>query len=151
MVVFPSIDRAGRSVRDVIEIDQTLRACGIATVFLREGVDTSTATGQLFRNIMASLAEFEGRVIYERLSKGKAKKRAEGGYVGGFVPYGFRRSAKGALATVPEEVRGVRQIFKRAAEGWSNAEIAEELQTANVPTRMGRPWRPSTVYGVLRK
>lgn len=151
VVVFPSIDRAGRSVRDVIEIDQTLRACGIATVFLREGVDTSTATGQLFRNIMASLAEFEGRVIYERLSKGKAKKRAEGGYVGGFVPYGFRRSAKGALATVPEEVRVVRQIFKRASEGWSNAEIAEELQTANVPTRMGRPWRPSTVYGVLRK
>ena len=55
-VIFPSIDRAGRSVKDVIEIDQTLHAAGVATVFLREGVDTSTATGQLFRNILASIA-----------------------------------------------------------------------------------------------
>lgn len=150
VVVFPSIDRAGRSVRDVIEIDQTLRACGIATVFLREGVDTSTATGQLFRNIMASLAEFEGRVIYERLSKGKAKKRAEGGYVGGFVPYGYRRSAKGVLAVVPEEARVVRQIFKLASEGKGHAAIATELQAGKILTRMGRPWRTSTVYGILR-
>lgn len=149
-VVFPSIDRAGRSVRDVIEIDQTLRAAGIATVFLREGVDTSTATGQLFRNIMASLAEFEGRVIYERLSKGKAKKRAEGGYVGGFVPYGYRRSAKGALAVVPEEVRVIQRIFRLASEGKTEATIATELQASQIPTRGGRPWRSSTIYGMLQ-
>lgn len=37
-----------------------------------------------FRNIMASLAEFKGRVmIYERLSKGKRRKASEGGYIGG--------------------------------------------------------------------
>jgi DNA invertase Pin-like site-specific DNA recombinase len=82
VVVFPSIDRAGRSVCDVIEIDRALRGAGVDTVFLREGVDTSTPTGELFRNIMASLAEFEGRVIYERLSKGKRKKASEGGYTG---------------------------------------------------------------------
>ncbi|MCI0548052.1 MAG: recombinase family protein, partial [Candidatus Rokubacteria bacterium] len=40
VAVFPSIDRAGRSVRDVIEIDRALRAAGVDTVFLREGVDT---------------------------------------------------------------------------------------------------------------
>lgn len=60
VAVFPSIDRA-------------LRAAG---------VDTSAPTGELLRNIMASLAEFEGRVIYERLSKGKRRKAAEGGYTG---------------------------------------------------------------------
>lgn len=39
-------------------IDRALRAAGVDTVFLREGVDTSTPTGELFRNIMASLADF---------------------------------------------------------------------------------------------
>jgi hypothetical protein len=34
VAVFPSIDRAGRTVREVIEIDRTLRAAGVETVFL---------------------------------------------------------------------------------------------------------------------
>ena len=90
VVVFPSIDRAGRSVKDIIEIDATLRAAGVDIVFLREGIDTSTLTGELYRNIMAAVAQFEGRLIYERMSKGKRRKAAEGGYTGGWLPYGYR-------------------------------------------------------------
>ena len=43
MAVFPSIDRAGRFVKDVIEIDRTLRKAGVDVVFVRESVDTTTA------------------------------------------------------------------------------------------------------------
>ena len=46
VAIFPSIDRAGRSVRDVIDIDAKLRAAGVDIVFLREGIDTSTPTGE---------------------------------------------------------------------------------------------------------
>ncbi len=120
-VVFPSIDRAGRSVRDVIEIDQALQAAGITTLFLREGIDTSTATGEFFRNIMASLAEFEGQLIYERLSKGKRKKRSEGRYTGGWITYGHRRDEEGNIVVVQEEAE-VKAI------------VSEELyQAANRP------------------
>jgi len=90
VVVFPSIDRTGRSVKDVIEIDAALRDAGVDIVFLREGIDTSTPTGELYRNIMAAVAQFEGRLIYERMSKGKRRKAAEGGYTGGWLPYGYR-------------------------------------------------------------
>ena len=80
---FPVIDRVGRSVKDIIEIDSFLRKHKVDTVSLREGVDTSTPTGALYRNIMSSIAEFEGRLIYECLSKGKREKAAEGDYVDG--------------------------------------------------------------------
>jgi site-specific DNA recombinase len=148
-VIFPSIDRAGRSVRDVIEIDQALRAAGVATVFLREGVDTSTATGQLFRNIMASLAEFEGRIICERLSKGRRRKAAEGGYVGGWLPYGYRRGEDGKVAEVPEQVTVLRQIFGWAGEGRTLRWIAGQLAAAGVATRNGGEWRSSTIARIL--
>ncbi|MBI2931109.1 MAG: recombinase family protein [Planctomycetes bacterium] len=150
VAVFPSIDRAGRSVRDVIEIDQALRAAGVDTVFLREGVDTSTPTGELFRNIMASLAEFEGRVIYERLSKGKRRKAAEGGYTGGWVPYGYRRTDERTIAVVPDEAVVVERIFRLAADGRSLPSIAKTLRDENAPTRNGGAWRPSTIQGMLR-
>jgi site-specific DNA recombinase len=81
-VVFPSIDRVGRSVRDVIDIDNALRNTGVDIVFVREGVDTSTPTGEFFEIIMASIAQFEGRIVYDRLSKGKHQKAAAAGRQG---------------------------------------------------------------------
>ncbi len=145
VAVFPSIDRAGRSVKDLIEIDQALRAAGAATVYLREGVDTSTPAGQLFRNIMASLAEFEGRVIYERLSKGKARKRAEGGYTGGWLPYGHQRDDIGQIVEVPDEIHTIRLMRRLRTRGWSLARIARELTARGIPAQKGGLWRVSTV------
>lgn len=148
VTVFPSIDRAGRSVKDVIEIDRTLREHGVDTVFLREGVDTSTATGQLFRNIMASLAEFEGRVIYDRLSKGKRQKAAQGGYVGGWLPYGYR-NGDGRISVVPEEAKVVEKVFRWHAEGRTPWWIAACLNEQGGKTQNGGPWRASTIRGML--
>jgi site-specific DNA recombinase len=148
VAIFPSIDRAGRSVKDVIEIDRTLREHGVDTVFLREGVDTSTATGQLFRNIMASLAEFEGRVIYERLSKGKRQKAAQGGYVGGWLPYGYR-NGDGHISIVTDEAVVVEQVFRWGAEGKTPRWITKRLNEQGVKTQKGGPWRASTIQGML--
>jgi len=149
VVIFPSIDRAGRSVRDVIEIDQALRAAGVDTIFLREGVDTSTATGQLFRNIMASLAEFEGKVIYERLIKGKRRKASKGGYTGGFVPYGYRLDDKREYKVFPQEAAVVKRIFKWYAQGEHFPWIARQLTAEGVPTKLGGRWRPSTLGHII--
>ncbi len=150
VVVFPSIDRTGRSVKDIIEIDTALRDAGASIVFLREGIDTSTPTGQLFRNIMASVAEFEGRIIYERLSKGRCRKAAAGGYVGGWLPYGYRRGEDGKVAVVPEEAKIVKRIFRWSAEGRRLCWIVGRLNNMAVPTRNGGVWRVSTVQGILR-
>ncbi len=149
VVVFPSIDRAGRSVKDVIEIDRTLRKHGVDTVFLREGVDTSTPTGELFRNIMASLAEFEGRVIYERLSKGKRQKAAAGGYIGGWLPYGYRNGDGERITVEPEEAKVVERVFRWRAEGRSLRWIAGRLNEDGVKTQKGGSWNPSTLRGML--
>ncbi|MBI4564844.1 MAG: recombinase family protein [Planctomycetes bacterium] len=150
IVIFPSIDRAGRSVRDVIEIDGALQAASVVTIFLREGIDTSTATGEFFRNIMASLAEFEGQLIYERLSKGKLRKRSEGRYVGGWIPYGYRRDEEGNIAIVPEEAAVVERIFRWCAEERSLRWIGKQLDELKAPTRKGGHWMNSTINSTRR-
>jgi len=144
IVIFPSIDRTGRSVKDVIEIDATLRAAGVEIVFLREGIDTSTPTGELFRNIMAAVAQFEGKLIYERMSRGKKRKAAQGGYVGGWLPYGYRLEG-GRVVAVPEEAAVVKRIFKLRAKGESYGAICRRLNGEKVPTQRGGKWRVSTV------
>lgn len=149
VVVFPSIDRVGRSVKDVIEIDSFLREHNVDTVFLREGVDTSTPTGELYRNIMSSVAEFEGRLIYERLSKGKREKASEGGYIGGWIPYGYTKKGNN-IVLVKEESKIVEQIFQWKAEGKTLQWICLCLNGIGVKTKRGGKWQVSTIRAILR-
>jgi len=148
VAVFPSIDRAGRSVRDVIEIDAMLREAGVDVVFVRENLDTSTAIGEFFRNIMASMAQLEGQIIAERLSKGRRRKAAQGGYVGGWLPYGYRHE-NGAVVRVPEEADAVRRIFESRARGMPYEKIAWRLSMDKVPTQRGGTWQVSTLRRIV--
>jgi len=148
VVVFPSIDRAGRSVKDVIEIDAALRDAGVDIVFLREGIDTATPTGELYRNIMAAVAQFEGRLIYERMSKGKRRKAAEGGYTGGWLPYGYRLE-DGRAVVVAKEARVVERVFGWRAEGRSLRWIVRRLDGNGAKTQRNGKWHVSTVRSIL--
>ena len=144
VAVFPSIDRVGRSVKDVIEIDRTLRGAGVDVVFVRESVDTTTAVGEFFTNVMASLAELEGQIMAERLSKGRRRKAAQGGYVGGWLPYGYRY-VDDLVVTVPEEAEVLKRVFEARAAGTAYEEIAWRLTRDGIPTRRGGTWRVSTL------
>ena len=88
-------------------------------------------------------------MIYERLSKGKARKAAEGGYVGGWMPYGFRRGDDGCVAQIPEQVTVLKRIFAWVAEGKPLQWMCDRLQEAGVPTQKARRWRASTIRRIL--
>ena len=149
VVIFPSIDRAARSVRDMIDIDTALRKAGVDVIFVREGIDTSTPTGELYRNIISAVAQWEGRIIYERMSKGKRKKASEGGYIGGWLPFGYR-SENGSVVVVPDEAKTVVCIFERRADGASYRTIVSELSQDKVKTANGGTWQVSTLRGMIR-
>lgn len=148
VVIFPSIDRVARSVKDVIEIETHLRKHNIDIIFVREGIDTSTPVGELFRNVMASIAQFEGRLIYDRLSKGKHRKALEGGYTGGWLPYGYREEG-GRVIVVKGEARVIEQIFQWRSKGWSLQWICDKLNKGKVPTKRNGAWHVSTIQGML--
>jgi DNA invertase Pin-like site-specific DNA recombinase len=73
------LDRLGRSLKHLIQIVEQLSERGIGLRSLQEGlVDTSTATGRMFFQIIAVLAEFERNLIRERTNAGLASARARG-------------------------------------------------------------------------
>ena len=72
------LDRLGRSLRELLEIAETLKGLGIALCSLEENLDTSTATGELIFHVFASLAQFERRLISERTRDGILAAKAKG-------------------------------------------------------------------------
>lgn len=72
------LDRLGRSVRNLVELAQTLADRDINLKVLNQGIDTATPGGKLTFHILASIAEFERDLIRERTLDGLAAARARG-------------------------------------------------------------------------
>lgn len=76
------LDRLGRSVKDLITLVSDLNNKNINFKSLTDSIDTNSASGRFFFNVMASLAQMERELIIERTKAGLevAKKN---GIVGG--------------------------------------------------------------------
>ncbi len=72
------LDRAGRSLKHLIELLNTLQERGIEFISLSEKIDTTTPGGKLIFHLMGALAEFERDLIRERTNAGLAAARARG-------------------------------------------------------------------------
>ena len=84
-LVVTKLDRLARSVRHLGELLERLEAKGAGLVILSmrgQQIDTSTATGKMILNVMASVAQFEREMMLERQKEGIAKAKQEGKYKG---------------------------------------------------------------------
>jgi DNA invertase Pin-like site-specific DNA recombinase len=77
-----SIDRLGRSLKDLISIITNLKERNIKFQSLKEQMDTSTDSGMLMFNMMGSIAEFERTLINRRIYDGVQRAKEQGKYKG---------------------------------------------------------------------
>jgi len=64
------LDRAGRSVKDLIDMVAQLEAKKVHFASITDQIDTSTTAGRFFFHVMASLAQMEKELIVERTQAG---------------------------------------------------------------------------------
>lgn len=77
-IVVVGIDRLGRNAAEVMLTIRDLGERGIVLRSLREGIDTSNATGRMVAGVLASLAELELELQRERRSAAKAARKSRG-------------------------------------------------------------------------
>lgn len=92
-VVVTKLDRLGRSLANLIELESTFRTAGVGLVVLNLGIDTSTASGRMVFNMVGAVAEFEASLNSERTLEGLAAARARG-RTGGQKPKLGKRQIK---------------------------------------------------------
>src|SRR5271157_4535349 len=80
--VVVGIDRLGRNAAEVMATIRELRDREIVLRSLREGIDTSNATGRMVAGVLASLAELELALGRERRAAAREARRARGQSIG---------------------------------------------------------------------
>lgn len=110
-LVVTRIDRLARSLCDLQNILRTLNKKGVSLRATEQPIDTSTAAGKAFLDMLGVFAEFETNLRKERQMEGIAKAKARGVY-------------KGRKATAQEKAEQVRALD---AEDVGASEIARRL------------------------
>jgi DNA invertase Pin-like site-specific DNA recombinase len=76
------IDRLARSMKDLQDIVYELKAKGVALKATEQPIDTGSAAGKAFLDMLGVFAEFETNLRKERQLEGIAKAKAAGIYAG---------------------------------------------------------------------
>ena len=76
------LSRLGRSVKNMCEIADLLKQKNITIFIKNQNIDTSTIVGELFFNIINSIAQYERELLAERIKSGLENARRKG-IVGG--------------------------------------------------------------------
>jgi DNA invertase Pin-like site-specific DNA recombinase len=75
-IVVVGIDRLGRNAAEVMLTIRDLGERSIALRSIREGIDTTNATGRMIAGVLASLAELELELGRERRAAARASRKA---------------------------------------------------------------------------
>jgi len=81
-LVVTRIDRLARSLKDLQDIVHDLKARGVALQATEQPIDTATASGKAFVDMLGVFAEFETSLRRERQMEGIEAARARGAYKG---------------------------------------------------------------------
>lgn len=77
-----SVDRLGRSLRDLVETLGELHHKHVGLYLHQQGVDTTTPAGKALFQMMGVFAEFERAMMQERIKSGLDRARAQGRRLG---------------------------------------------------------------------
>jgi DNA invertase Pin-like site-specific DNA recombinase len=108
-LVVTRVDRLARSVKDLQDIVHELRAKGVALKATEQPIDTGSAAGKAFLDMLGVFAEFETNLRRERQLEGIAAAKAAGVY-------------KGRKPTI-----NAATVRRMAAEGMGATAIADRL------------------------
>ncbi len=118
-LVVTKLDRLGRSLDHLISLSRELQERGVDLVVLDQGIDTSTAVGRMFFQILGAVAEFEHALMSERTIDGLAAARSRG-RTGGQKP-----------KLTPRQARIARQMYEETRPDGSRrytvAQVAAEF------------------------
>ena len=149
-VIAFKLDRLFRDAEDALHQTKAWDKLGVALHLVDMGgqtLNTASAMGRFFLNMMAGFAELERNLIAERTGTALAYKK---NHLEAYspVPYGFDRQDSSLIENADEQaVLGKVMAWRQA--GLSLRKIADELTKRGVATKQGGKWHASTIKYLL--
>ncbi|MCP4481582.1 MAG: recombinase family protein [bacterium] len=119
-------DRLARDKKDFFDLEVFLKIYDVELYSITENWDTSTASGELARNMTVVFGDYERKLISERTTHKLEERARRGLYNGGTTPLGYERKNR-QLVVLPEDAKIVEFIFDSFINGKTLWQITKKL------------------------
>lgn len=106
-----SVDRLGRSLRDLVDFLGDIHAKGVDLYLHQQGIDTTTPSGKMMFQMCGVFAEFERAIIVERVKAGLARARSQGKKLG--RPLGTTPTTRRAIVAAHAKGLGKKKLARQ--------------------------------------
>ena len=134
IVLATKLDRISRSMKDFLEINETLNENDVDLVLATQNIDPTSSGGRFNRNVLMAFAEFEREMIVERTREKLYSQAQKGYWGGGHAPLGYDVKEK-KLVVNKAEADLVQRIFHMYLKDPSTNRIAAELNKEGYRTK----------------
>ena len=111
-VVVWKLDRLSRSLRDTLTmIEDIFQPAGASLVSVTESIDTSTPSGRMMLNLLASFAQLEREQDSDRVVMSHKHLARDCQYLGGHIPLGYQVDEHKHFQLHPVRAAIVRHVF----------------------------------------
>ncbi len=110
-VLVYKLSRFGRDAADILNSLEYIQSYGVNLICIEEGIDSSQTSGKLLISVLSAVAEIERENIIEQTINGRKEKARQGGWNGGFAPYGYKL-VDNKLIIEEIEAEAIRKIFE---------------------------------------
>ncbi len=149
-VVVYKLDRLSRRVKDTLSLMELVEKKSCAFHSISERIDTKSAMGKFFLNIMASMNQWERDTISERTHDALQHKISKNERAGQ-IPYGWTLADDGtSLLPNEKEQKAISFIRDLHDKGYSYRAICRELE-AEHHEPIGVKWHHQTIKNILAK
>ncbi len=175
VVIVTRLDRVTRSLKDLIELMETLQQHNVKLVSLTESIDTTGPMGRFIINLLGSIAQLEREIDSERVSADMHHRALAGKWTGGVVPLGYVTKGKltriylrkglkddealkeankiapekGRLYLVKQDAELVRKIYQLYLECKSLRRVTHELNKRGIKTPENESWAATSIRRIL--
>lgn len=146
IVMAAKLDRIARNTIDFLQTADELTKAGCRLVMLEPDIDLGTDTGRVMATMFAAFAEWERKLIAQRVMSGKVEQANAGKFNGSPTPFGYAPD----WTIVEDEADIVRRIFAEFNAGRTFAGIAAGLAADGITTRSGAKWQHPQVKHIVR-
>jgi DNA invertase Pin-like site-specific DNA recombinase len=146
-----NLSRLGRSLPELIAFTELCAEHDVGLQLAQDGIDTTTATGELSFNMLASVSQFTRKLAEEAGADSLKVRRARGDVLGA-PRYGqrFRRGDDGRIQLEVDPDRPVEPVLAAYREAGSIAGACRLLNARGIKSARGKDWGTSSLGAVLR-
>jgi site-specific DNA recombinase len=147
-LIFSKLARLSRNLREVQDLGDFFRLQNADLISLNEAIDTSTAGGRMFFNLLGVFAQWEREEISERVNASFRTRAKMGRLLNKSCPYGYE-VVDGKLTLHPEESPIRREAYELFLAHRRKHTVARILNGKGYRTRKNRLWQWAQIKSML--